>query len=724
MDKIRITKDENGAVILRFEKREDCEKYTVYFRRENGRFKFLITTEKTAVRVNAVEGLCYFRITGQTSGGRTVNIGTVDTSSLMKRTGFITMGSYNVQKIVERSPKFTADNTVRKISPLAAFFPEKIDNSDAQGESRTFEYIKENRSDYFIFDFYGTAVHGLVKTENSFLTGGIEGNEKHGEKLPNILPEDVYKPLVDIFAKEILKLYPADRIILVRTISPEFYAIGRQVRKSTPKNKLNAFLEDIENYFIKKVHPVIIDLSGRYFGDLSLTGDGKEAVFNRFYFADCEKALDEIASGEPGRVYKEQDIDSRLEQILCYYDNACARGLLTVLLDRKEPADALMFHTSREFIAENRAEIKDIIEQHYSSITDIYRYYDFGDNIEMKNAVKVIAALESNTLQNVTHGELIRLLDRQYRVKRPIANFVRATLGGALGKEVDVNDQNLRFMTRVAYELWNGGDPKAVPQKIDEYEKIHNFTLIDMWGTGVIKRALAKATTIRMNVAVSGESFVWAFDKPHSVEEKRFATADKSGAKALEQLMRTTVQRLTVSRSRWIAIDMADVIADNAKYNGKGFTVDKQYANSDLSVILGKAGQPFTLDAEKDKERILAACDKLSHFVKQKYGSNIILCKVSLNDKVRDYDGKIKPLVTDKKKFANAKALLKLCEERFVENTDCYILDNSKNYVSDENFASGGAGIARFEADFYSATAEYVDYIVQYSPVQKYFDKL
>ena len=162
MNKIRITKDENGAVILRFEKREDCEKYTVYFRRENGRFKFLISTEKTAVRVNAVEGLCYFRVTGQTSGGRTVNIGTVDTSSLMKRTGFITMGSYNVQKIVERSPKFTADNTVRKISPLAAFFPEKIDNSDAQGESRTFEYIKENRSDYFIFDFYGTAVHGLV----------------------------------------------------------------------------------------------------------------------------------------------------------------------------------------------------------------------------------------------------------------------------------------------------------------------------------------------------------------------------------------------------------------------------------------------------------------------------------------------------------------------------------------------------------------------------------
>lgn len=30
-------------------------------------------------------------------------------------------------------------------------------------------------------------------------------------------------------------------------------------------------------------------------------------------------------------------------------------------------------------------------------------------------------------------------------------------------------------------------------------------------------------------------------------------------------------------------------------------TVDKQYANSDLSVILGKAGQPFTLDAQRTR---------------------------------------------------------------------------------------------------------------------------
>ena len=36
--------------------------------------------------------------------------------------------------------------------------------------------------------------------------------------------------------------------------------------------------------------------------------------------------------------------------------------MISVLLDRKNPADSLMFYTSREFIAENKAELKDIIE--------------------------------------------------------------------------------------------------------------------------------------------------------------------------------------------------------------------------------------------------------------------------------------------------------------------------------------------------------------------------
>ena len=274
MDKIRITRDENNAVVLRFDKRDDCVSYTVYFRRENGRFRALITTEKTAVKVNAVLGLCYFRITGLTENGRTVNIGTVDTSSLLKKTSFITMGSYNIQMITERSPKFSADNTLRRISPLTAFFPEKVNEKNIDSGKKAFEYIEKNKSDFFIFDFYGTAVHGLIKAENTFLTGGIDGNEKLGEKLPNILPPEVYQPLVDIFAKEILKLYPNDKIILVRTLSPEFYGLSRQVRKSTPKNRLNEFLSKMEAYFIKLVHPVVIDLSGKYFGDLAVKGDG------------------------------------------------------------------------------------------------------------------------------------------------------------------------------------------------------------------------------------------------------------------------------------------------------------------------------------------------------------------------------------------------------------------------------------------------------------------
>ena len=721
---IRIVKDENGSVVLRFDKREGCVSYTLYFRCEGGRFKPLITTDKTAIRVNCVDGLCFFRITGHTENGRTVNIGTADTSVLMKKTSFITMGSYNIQKIVERSPKFSADNTLREISPLTAFFPGIADGEHIDSGKKAFGYIEQHHSDYFIFDFYKTAVQGIIKTDNSFLTAGIDDNDKLGEKLPKILPPEVYEPLVEVFAAQLLKLYPSDRIILVRTVSPEFYAMGRQMRRSTPKKKLNAYLDRLESYFIKLADPIVIDLCGMYFGDLCAKSDGKEAVFDRFFLADSVKALSEITSGEPGKLYCERDVDSRLSQILCYYDSASSRGMISVLLDRKNPADSLMFYTSREFIAENKAELKDIILQEYTSVSDIYRYYDFGDNIEMKNVVKVIAALESNTLQKISHGELIRMLDRQYRIKRPIANFIRATLESALDRQVDVNEQNLRFMIRLTYDLWNGGDAGAVSEKIEEYERIHNFTLVDMWGTGISKRSLSLTSSTQISAAVGGESFVWAFDKPDIIDEAVFDTTDESGPMAKAQLMRTALQRLAASPARWFIIDFANVIADNARYCGNGFSVDKKYTESQLFSVLGKSGAPIVLDYENDKQMITDACDKLADFAINRYGRNIILCKTSLNSKMRDLDGKIKSLPTDKKTFANAKAILELCEERFAMKTDCYILNNSKNYISDENFSAGGAGIARYEADFYSSCADYIDYIVQYSPAQKYYDKL
>ena len=110
---IRIVKDENGSIVLRFDKREGCVNYTLYFRCEGGRFKPLITTDKTAIRVNCADGLCFFRITGHTENGRTVNIGTADIFVLMKKTNLITMCSHNIQKMVERSRKCSGDRTLR-----------------------------------------------------------------------------------------------------------------------------------------------------------------------------------------------------------------------------------------------------------------------------------------------------------------------------------------------------------------------------------------------------------------------------------------------------------------------------------------------------------------------------------------------------------------------------------------------------------------------------------
>lgn len=55
--------------------------------------------------------------------------------------------------ITERSPKFSADNTLRRISPLTAFFPEKVGEKNIDSGKKAFEYIEKNKSDFLYLTF-------------------------------------------------------------------------------------------------------------------------------------------------------------------------------------------------------------------------------------------------------------------------------------------------------------------------------------------------------------------------------------------------------------------------------------------------------------------------------------------------------------------------------------------------------------------------------------------
>lgn len=661
--------------MLRFEKREDCTSYTVYFKKEYGKFKPILTTDKTSVRLSKLNGASIFKITGQTTDGRTVNIGTADNSAFIDRTSFTVMGSKNTELIVNQSLTRVCDSGLIDISPLTVFYSKGKKGDADIPDTKYYEYLSAHRSDRFLFDFYSTAVNGILKTKSGFVSPAE--NEKGAEALPKILPEQLYKPLIDIFAAKLCRIYHPARIILVRTAAPCYYALGRQVKTASPKTEINNYVRQLENYFISLVKPQIIDLRNMYYGDLEQkTRSG--FIFDRFYIQNASLGLEKIMSSKSRIIYNTREPDVRIPQVLCYYESVRTRGFSDSLFDRQNAVDKIMLHTSKEFIAENKTELKEMLLENYRSVTDIYRFFDFGKNTELKNTVKVIAAVESNTLQRVSCIELLRLLDKGYRLKRPVANFIRATLEKVLGERVEIKEKNIKFMTRLAFKVWDGLSAAEAKAGIEEYNLINSRTAIDALGCGMTVHTLQKCHSSKMGIFIN------------SADLLRYIGTDNRKAK---MYMNAILQ----SPSMFIAVDFAGIVGNNRDKN-KFFS-------------------------RPNKDKILAACDELSELLYSKYESNIILSRASLNKSYADETGEIKPLC-ENIDYNEAQELLKLCEERFISNTGCYVTDCAKNYISDECFAYGGAGITRYETEFYYTAAAYIDYITNNSPMIKYYDNL
>ena len=59
-----------------------------------------------------------------------------------------------------------------------------------------------------------------------------------------------------------------------------------------------------------------------------------------------------------------------------------------------------------------------------------------------------------------------------------------------------------------------------------------------------------------------------------------------------------------------------------------------------------------------------------------------------------------------------------------MQYADCYTIDISGNYISDDSYPLGGAGAARYEDMFYSSSADYIDFIVRTKPDRRSYDIL
>lgn len=732
-----------GAVRLSWQPIKDCIKYHVFFKKENNAYKKINTTHGLSVVVSGVDtsALCHFRVCGIKASGQSVTVGEADNSAMLKQVKFLTIGSYNLERLFNNTPRLTCDRTFRKYSPLSLFFPNPVPEGklydDIDLAKSAGEYLASTDADYLLIDFYSAAQSGLVKIGDSFVTGGkdfldsecYKKNKEQAQIMPQILPEEVAKPLMDIFASRVLSRFTKDKIILVRFALPRYYAVGEHVRISGGNAQLDEYIRMLEELFIKAARPITVDISREYFGDYEAS-DGSQAVMEKFYFTRLSKILEDITRNGIGAYYDDgEDINIKLDRILYYYDSVSARGFYNTLFEENSAASVIMMRTSREFISENREIIKAIMRRGFTSIKEVLDCCDLSSGREFIKTVNAIYAVECGDLGLSSYTAMMNVQNSCPNIRRPLKKLIADVLKKSLGEDIVVTDRNTAFMLKAAYDLLKGDTIQSVAQNAQMYLKLCAQTPVDVWGSCVSREPLNRSVNVCVNKYIFKNSPVWAFDKPINTDDGFFGHAELFGGEWRRRLteevfLRKAPEIIKSSIGKWIIVDFYDLCSQMARYRGGCFAVDNFVKRSPYFAQIHGEVELFSLDAEKDRSLIMSAAERMAILLSEVYGDRIILNRVHLNTEYRDLDGNIKPLADTAKRRENAQSAIALCEEYFAKLTDCYVLDITKHCISDDSFILGGAHIAHYEEIYYLAAAAYIDYIVKERPPQRVFDKL
>ncbi|MBR4305570.1 MAG: CapA family protein, partial [Ruminiclostridium sp.] len=133
------------------------------------------------------------------------------------------------------------------------------------------EYLADNKKDCLVLDFYYTATVAHYELDGVLYSGGrafrqsrfFAENESR-LKTVDISENEMWKPLLDRYVDAVKSVYDKKKIVLVKVTDPKLYYRNGRFIKAEDAALNTKLLFDMENYFIRKVNPVVVDVSGYY----------------------------------------------------------------------------------------------------------------------------------------------------------------------------------------------------------------------------------------------------------------------------------------------------------------------------------------------------------------------------------------------------------------------------------------------------------------------------
>lgn len=575
------------------------------------------------------------------------------------------------------------------------------------------EYLSENKADCLIMDLYYAVSTPVYQLGDKLYSGGkafiqsrfYEENKKELKRV-DIKNEAVWKPLLDKFIESVSAVYDREKIILVRISDPKLYYVnGRYIRSSDRSCDFKLLLE-MENYLIRRLSPMVIDISRFYPGVINKRGRSYAVCRDESFRNNISLIAKSICSNKKENYINPLAYDPEiwLTEVADNFDIIKSSKADSFFFAKNNAVDYFISRLSSDFIS---AEFKDILmlkTSEFTTFAEIKACYDFGKNTVLKRVYNGICAIRSGNLASSDIDEAIRL-------KLYAENDLADTLGSFYKKNGIIENcvlskQHLTFYLKCA-RLWiSGADKGSVEELVKSYYRKNRPITFDTFGRKDSSDILNLTDNAVLSTAVSGYSpLTVCEDIPSDIE---LSYIDNK-TDVFTELTRSYFEN---THADWLLVDFSDAIKPLYKHGNTYIAeVDGICDSMAFRAFMtdDKKCEPYKQDF--DVNFIRDAVKRFSDQVKEKYGSNVILRKTCYSLNRLDMTGRIRPF-DDIQSLDEKNRLIGRAEELFSEYTDCYVIDYERQYLPVSADKNGDISERMLESDFYKETSSAITRII------------
>ncbi|MBQ8791545.1 MAG: CapA family protein [Ruminiclostridium sp.] len=588
------------------------------------------------------------------------------------------------------------------------------------------EYLEDNKKDALILDFYYTVTTPHYELDGVLYSGGrafrqsrfFEENESR-LKLVDIKDDKVWKPLLDKYIETIKSVYDKKRIILVKVTDPKlYYRNGRFIRNDDTALD-SKLLFDMECYFIRMVNPVVIDVSGYYPGYVNSNGASFSVNRDRRFAQNISEAAISVAQNDYLSQSYTMQKNSRLwlSMVGERFDAIKKSDCDSFFFGSNVAADIIISKLSSDFIGAHFDDLQNMKKNAPLSLSELISTYDFGENKTLRRVCGAIYSLIRGKLDNKDIEEIIRL-DLYAK------NLLAQVLSDYFDKEgviprCSLDTRNLDFYLKCAQLMISGKNNTAVAMLVSEYYKKNRPVVVDSLGGTNLKEVLGECVVAAEGKSIVDCSVLTAFCEPVDVDYSYIDT----GSLFYKELSKKRFDKIS-KPSDWILVDFNEIIRPIYAHGDTYFAYTPRCETTRIFKEF-LAGDEQLLPYEKGSvtdEYVRECVKKLADFLTEKYGKNIILSTITLNANYLDNSDVVCPFEDSRTQEKNR--LIKLAEAEFTAITDCYVINYSDKFISEQSGVKNRAFTATYETDFYTHCARAVDSIVEGKTDKKLYDNV